>query len=80
MHNSLHHLPRSYEAAAPAHWPAQACRQQRAPPPPPLPARTWWPRPRLPLWIMTTTCPTWSIPILRAASRSNTSSTTWISA
>ncbi len=42
------------------------------------PARpTWCPRPRLPLWIMMQTWPTWSMPILRAATRSNTSSTTW---
>lgn len=41
---------------------------------------TWWPSPRLPLWIMTTTCPLWSIPIFLAAATSKISSTTWISA
>lgn len=40
-------------------------------------SRTWCPSPRLPLWIMMQTWPTWSMPILRAATRSNTSSMTW---
>lgn len=44
---------------------------------PDMPASpTWCPSPLLPLWIMMHTCPTWSMPILRAATRSNTSSTT----